>query len=268
MKQPFKDLARAEWEKQKLHYEALIRTKSYRRLVEEAFTKWAKEVNLDLNQCDLSTARGRFFAEPNYQSSMLANKLKIPYLFDPDMEIPKVAVLTKTVRSIRRQDTKFHVEEAPPDPSIQLRPIGSKISPTSKKEFVPLEPFKKDGRYLLAEIDLLAAKGKIVAEIEFLINVHKLTVKTSPPKQKVHVSSKHKQSPFRIYNMVKSGKSIIEITWELFPEVNEMNPNYDEKTKRYYEEVRRLYNKAEKLIKKAEESIPKSLKLRPIANSA
>jgi hypothetical protein len=59
MRQPFKDLSKAEWEKQKLHYEALIGTESYRILIDKAFTKWAKDVNLDLNQCELTAARKR-----------------------------------------------------------------------------------------------------------------------------------------------------------------------------------------------------------------
>jgi hypothetical protein len=262
MRQSFKDLAAAEREKQKLHYEALIRTESYRSLVDKAFTTWAKAGNLDFNQCEVATARERFFAEPNLEASLLANNLKIPYLFDPDKELPEVAVSMSAVRTIRRQDPKFLVEETPPAPGIKLRPIDSKISPPSKKEFVPLKPFKKNGRYLLTEIDLHATKEKILAEIEFLIKIHKTTVETSTPQQKIYVSSKHKHSPFKIYDMAKTDKNLIQITWELFPEVNGINPNYDEDSKKHYEEIRRLHSKAKNLIEKAEESIPKSLKPR------
>lgn len=258
MRQPFKDLAKAEREKQKLHYEALVRTESYGRLVEKAFTRWAKEVNLDLNQCGLATAREQFFAEPNLEASELANNLGIPYLFDPGKELPEIGGSMKSVRTIRRQDPKFFVEETPPAPGINLRPMDSKISP--KKEFVPLKPFKKNGRHLLVEIDLHSPKERLISEIEFLIEIHKVVVKTLPPKHRTHVLSKHKHYPFNIYDIAKSGKDLIHITWELFPDINGINPNYDDNTKKHYEEVRRLYLKAEALIKEAEESIPKSLK--------
>jgi hypothetical protein len=260
MRQSFKNLAKEDWEKKKLYYEALIRTEPYRRLVDKAFTTWAKAGNLDFNQCEVATVRERFFAEPNLEASLLANELNIPYLFDPDKELPEIAVSMTAVRTIRRQDLEFLVEETPPDPGINLRPLGSKPSP--KKEFVPLKPHKRDGRYLLTAIDLHAPKERILAEIEEKIRINKFTVKTEAQKRGIGISSKSNLPPFTIYDMHKNGKDLLAITWKLFPQVNELNPNYDDDTKRYYEEVRRSDEKAKKLIKEAEESIPKSLKSR------
>jgi len=192
---------------------------------------------------------------------MLAHDLKIPYLFDPDKELPDVAGSMTAVRTVRRQAVKFVVKEIPLDPGPKLRPFGSKISPPLKKEFVPLEPFKKNGRHLLIDIDLHAPKERILAEIEFLIKIHKVTIKTETPKRGITIS-RNQCSPFKVYKMVKSGKSRLQVTWEIFPQTSGNDPNYDDETKRVYEKVRRAYSKAENLIKEAEHSIPKSLKSR------
>jgi hypothetical protein len=261
MRQSFKDLAEAEREKQKLHYEALIRTESYRSLVDKAFTTWAKAGNLDFNQCEVATARERFFAKPNLEASLLANNLKIPYLFDPDKELPEVAVSMSAVRTIRRQDPKFLVEETPPAPGIKLRPIDSKISPPSKKEFVPLKPFKNNGRYLLIAIDLYAPNERILAEIEEKIRTNKFTVETEIPKRRITTDLRNQHSPFTVFNMVKSGKRLSQVTRELFPHLRDKKNLIDEGRSNYMV-IFRLHKKAKKLIKEAEESIPKSLKPR------
>lgn len=261
MRQSFRDLSKADWEKKKLHYEALIQTDSYRRLVDEAFTKWAKEGNLDFNQCKMTTARERFFAEPNLQASLLANNVNIPYLFDPDKELPEVAVSMAAVRTIRRQASDFLVEESPPNPHIKLRPIGSKTPPSPKKEFVPLKPHKKDGRHLLIAIDLHAPKERILAEIEEKVKIHKLTIQNETPKRGIAHLSENNLSPFKIYNMAKSRKKLCQITRELFPHLKDKKNVIDEAMS-YYMVIWRLNEKAKKLIQEAEESIPKFLKTR------
>jgi len=276
MRQSFKDLAKEDWQKKKLHYEALIRTDSYRRLVDKTITKWAKAKNkafkewakaenIDLNRCKLATARERFFAEPNLEASLLANELDIDYLFDPDKELPEVAGLMKAVRSIRRQAAKFYIEETPPDPGPKLRPFGSKISPPLKKESVPLEPFKKDGRYLLVEIDLKAPKKRIFTEIEFLIEIHRATIETEIPKRGL-TDDQDDLSPFKIYDMNKSGKKLSHITRELNPNLKNTK-NLTDDARSDYSKIYRLNKMAKKLIEEAESKIPKTLKLRLLRNS-
>jgi hypothetical protein len=51
--------------------------------------------------------------------------------------------------------------------------------------------------------------------------------------------------------MKNSGKSLLEITLELFPDLEGADPNYNPAAKRRYEEVRRAYQKAQKLLKQS-----------------
>jgi hypothetical protein len=118
--------------------------------------------------------------------------------------------------------------------------------------------FLKEGRFIQIEIDLFKPKKQIVAEIDMQIELHLDEVdgfrleeslsntKDGPSYRGIKARGLTSDTLYlKVYHMHHDqGKSLLQITRQLFPNVAKEDPNIDPEAKRCYELVRRAYSKA------------------------
>ena len=110
------------------------------------------------------------------------------------------------------------------------------------------DPFLKNKRFINVSIDLYKPKKQIMTEINQLTDFMLEYAKEELPKKKVRGVAVD-SLPFVVYDMHhREGKSLLQITYKLFPDVHGEDPNIDPAAKRCYAKVTRAYQKAKKLI--------------------
>lgn len=144
--------------------------------------------------------------------------------------------------------------DEPPWPSN--KPIGKIIARLKKQidleqirnHHINLPPYSPSpNRFLLLEIDLHHTKKDIRTWFDHVLDHY--WGFAGPPQELKLRGPEIEELPFKVYEMKESGKSLLEITYELFPELEGANPNYNPVAKQRYEEVRRAYQKAVRLSK-------------------
>jgi hypothetical protein len=193
-----------------------------------------KYPGIDLDDCDLlmePDERESFVAGGSGEAFDLAGKWNLLHPWDPEGDDPPWPANKRIGRVIARQKQPVDLE--------QIR--NHRIEFTTH--------FPSPNRFILLEIDLHHTKEEIRAWFGHILD-HYWKFAGPPESLKVR-GAKIDELSFLVYELKKSGKSLLEITHELFPGLEGADPNYNPTAKRRYEQVRRAYQKAQKLLKQS-----------------
>jgi hypothetical protein len=160
----------------------------------------------------------------------LAKKWKILNPYDPEGDDQPWPGFEQPTRLIARQEKPISIDE------IRNRRI----------EFTP----SHKGEHLLIEINLRNSKNDIKASVERIVNQYWHRV--DPPQETKVRGPEYDDLPLVVYYMIEAGKDFKTITYELFPDLNEMNgEKLDKEFSKRYQQIIRAKDKALEFIKRS-----------------
>jgi|Deesub1362A_J573_1020465.scaffolds.fasta_scaffold00319_14 hypothetical protein len=200
--------------------QALKRSSKYRKDYKKYEDYLKKKGIIDYSLIDIITPIFKLSSEGH----KLCKKYKILYPFNPDNP-PKNGTDTAKISM----------------PAVFPLPLRVK---RSGEHFFGLE----DARFLNVKIDISRTLSDIQKDIKTLYHSYSKQIKV--PKRNRDLDLPKGKTIWDIYDMRKQGKTILQITKDIF-RITE-SPSNDAIAKSKYRIIERAYNKAKKLIKEAE----------------